>query len=121
LIVSAHKDFAPILLSSNGLPTYYTWRTSAEEKAKEVLNTSSLQLTRFFFGPPANQMFEFEGNGKKIWVKLFPLKVYLPGEIKKIQKAEISKNEKVLKALDQEKQWVNEKWNEILKEVQNEK
>ena len=121
LIISATKNLAPILQGSNGLPAYYTWRMAAEEKAKEALNTPSVHLTKVFFNPPMDQMFEFEANGKKVWVRLFPLRVYSPGEVKKVERAKALAKEEVQQALKNEEAFVKKKWEEVLREVQNEK
>jgi len=120
IVISARKNLAPILQISNGLPAYYTWGIMAEEKAKESLKSSSVRLTKVFFGPPMDQMFEFEANGKKIWVRLFPLKVISPGGIRKIERPIVlkSESETAKQALEKEAVWVQEKWRKVLREVE---
>lgn len=112
VIVSARKDLAPILDFSNGLPYYYTYRKIAEDKAKEALMTPAVSLTKYYFGSVFDQTFEFQAStGEKIWIVMFPLRVIKPNEIKT----------KRLQSTAEEKKWVEQKWNKMIEEVQNEK
>lgn len=99
--VSGRKDLVPILEFSNTLPYYYTYRTFAEEKAKESLGCISVSLSRFYYGGSLDQIFEFQSpTGRRIWVAFFPMRVVEPGE-NALGMLEIAEAEKV---------WINEKW-----------
>lgn len=112
VVISGRKDLVPVLEFSNSLPYYYTYREPVEEKAKEALGSSSIFLTRFYYGSEMDQIFEFESPiGDKIWVAIFPLRVVILSEI----------TAKKLEVTEEEKRWIQRKWSEVLKEVQNEK
>ena len=112
IIVSGRKDLAPILKFSNTLPYYYTYRKLAEERAKELVKASSTLLTCFYYGGSVDQIFEFKSStGEKVWIAMFPLRVVKLGEI-------ITKK---LEVTEEEKKWIQEKWDRVMQEVQNEK
>lgn len=112
IIVSARRDLAPVVGGSNGLPYYYTYRKIAKDKAKESLSTSFVSLNKYYFDGDMDQIFEFQSpTGEKIWIVMFPFRVVKPGEIKI----------KRLQVTEEEKKWIEQKWNKITREVQNEK
>ncbi len=112
IIVSARKDLVPILGYSNTLPYYFTYREVTEQMAKKALDVNDISLVRFYYGSNLDQIFEFTSpSEEKIWIVIFPPRVVKPGEI----------IPKELEVTEDEQKWIKQKWDEILKEVQNEK
>lgn len=112
IIVSARKDLVPILGFSNTLPYYFTYQEITEQMAKEALSADNVSLVRFYYGGNLDQIFEYESaSGQKIWIAIFPPRVIKPGEI----------FPKELEVTEDEQKWIRQKWDEMLKEVQNEK
>jgi hypothetical protein len=111
VIVSARKDLVPILGFSNTLPYYFTYREITEQMAKEALNADNVLLVRFYYGSNLDQIFEYESpSEKKIWIVVFPPRIVKAGEI----------TAEELEITEDEQEWIKQKWDEILKEVQNE-
>lgn len=112
IVVSARKDLAPVLEGCNSLPHYYTWKKLAEDKAKESLMSASVFLTRFYYGGPMDEIFEFESlTGDKIWIVMFPPRAVKPSKI----------TAKKLEVTEEEKRWIQGKWSKVMEEVQNER
>jgi hypothetical protein len=68
-------------------------------------------LFRFYYGGDLDQIFEFQSpRGNKVWVAIFPPRVVKPGEI----------TPREIMLTEEQREEIQRKWEEIMKEVKNE-
>lgn len=113
IIVSATRKFVPVLKGINGLHAYFMMRTKTDAEAKRALKQSSVRISKVYFGPPDDEMFEYEANGKKVLVGLSPVKAYPVGRIRKAARKAPSSAPEAVAARRSEEEWVRSKWEEI--------
>jgi hypothetical protein len=112
IVVSARKDIAPILEVSNTLPYYYTYRDMAEKMAQKELSTSAVSLKCFYYESSLDQIFEFESSdNRKVWIGIFPPRIVIPGKILATE----------MYVTEEEKRWIEEKWQRMMEDIRNEK
>ena len=68
VVVSARKEYGPVVEYYYGLPLHYTAKEKASSVAKNKLSSNSVSLSQFIFGSPFDVWFEFKSSDRKTYV-----------------------------------------------------
>jgi hypothetical protein len=77
VVVSAMKSRVPVPQVIHGLPPYYTQLETAAEKHKGRIGSRAI-ISRLIYVSPAQEYFELEGAGGKVFVNAHSLKAEVP-------------------------------------------
>jgi hypothetical protein len=82
VVVSARREFGPVVEYYNGLPLHYTAKEKAIELAQNKLSSNQVNLSQVIFASPFDVWFEFVSPDQKTYVSPFTFSTYTEDQVK---------------------------------------
>jgi hypothetical protein len=82
ILVSARREFGPVVEYYYGLPLHYTAKEKAIEIAQKKLSSGQVDLSQVIFASPFDVWFELVSNDQRTYVSPFTFSVYSEDEVK---------------------------------------
>ena len=81
VVVSARREFGPVVEYFYGLPLHYSAKDKATALAQSKLSAGQVNLSQVIFASPFDVWFVFESNGQKTYVSPFTFSAYSEDEV----------------------------------------
>jgi len=81
IVVSARREFGPVVEYFYGLPLHYTAKEKAIGLAQKKLSSDQVDLSQVIFASPFDVWFEFKSDGRKTYVSPLNFSVYSEDEV----------------------------------------
>jgi hypothetical protein len=81
IVVSARREFGPVVEYFYGLPLHYTAKEKAISLAQKKLSSDQVDLSQVVFASPFDVWFEFKSDGRKTYVSPLNFSVYSEDEV----------------------------------------